>query len=60
MMRKSGIMVTALGTIIVATYSQKSTSRPRKRRRANAYAAKVVNTSCPTVSAAVISTEWAM
>src|SRR6185312_6318310 len=55
MIRNSGISVTICGTIIMAMNSQNSGSRPGKSRRANAYAASVVNTSCPTVMATATS-----
>src|SRR5579872_6249536 len=49
MIRNSGISVTICGTIIIAMNAQNSGSRPGKSRRANAYAAIVVNTNCPSV-----------
>ena len=47
--------MTTGGTISVDKYTQNKVSRPGNDNRANAYAARIANTTCPSVIPAVTS-----
>ena len=52
-----GITVTVRGTINVPRYKTNNVSRPRNRRRANAYPASEQKNTCPILTQPAYSTE---
>src|SRR5699024_110374 len=56
----SGMIVTTTGIISVATYTQNSVSRPGKSSWANAYAARIEESICPSTSTATTCTVTAI
>src|SRR5699024_2043492 len=56
----SGMIVTTTGIISVATYTQNSVSRPGKSSWANAYAARIEETICPSTSTTTTCTVTAI